>query len=517
MLFNRIFRQKKETPAWRGVIIEWIEKLKAGDLSALRVVYSAFATEDTGLIRRAGEAVRLQTASMTQTQLLRLCERFRTFSSLEWNIDWSEVYLEPVRKILPTDTWRLVLILGSFHPNGYFRERCVRHMADRKDMLVWLFPRVNDWVLPIRQAACRILEIQLADLSGEELLPCLRMYERLRNGRRRTEQQMQVLEKQLTAGLSRALKETKPEQILRLDPAVRTSLYRITADAGLWNLPEMETYLELEKLSCLKRILIRRIFAHPDCTAEWAEHCLTDRSSQVRRMTVEFLYERRKDCWPGLEQMLLDKSRGVREYAAYILERCSSLDIRGYYLAHLKEDISGAAILGLSEYSRKGNVPLLLECLHRPERRIVKCTLLALGSQEDFTDETLLWHYVLDGHPELSKAAYLSIRKKDFYPGAAQIYGALSGACTEHQRRYLLNLLLREPSWERLPYLLLLYRTDLPEYEKNRILSGIHCRFMYGKLTESLYEQVLLALEQKKDVLPAGIRENILYDMRFLR
>lgn len=104
MLFNRIFRQKKETPAWRGVIMEWIEKLKAGDLSALRVVYSAFATEDTGLIRRAGEAVRLQTASMTQTQLLGLCERFRTFSSLEWNIDWAEVYLEPVRKILPTDT-----------------------------------------------------------------------------------------------------------------------------------------------------------------------------------------------------------------------------------------------------------------------------------------------------------------------------------------------------------------------------------------------------------------------------
>ena len=515
MNLHSIFNRKKSAPAWHEIIRDGIEKLQAGDLSALRIVYSAFATQDTGLIRRAGEAIRLQTASMTQMQLLRLCERFRTFTSLEWRIYWEDVCLEPVKKVLPADTFRCVLILGSFHPNGYFREACIRNMEGCKDMLFWLFPRVNDWVLPIRETACRILDAQLPGCDAEELLACSLAYERLRNCSRRSERQMQMLEERLTAGLSRTLKEMEPEKIHPLEPAVRASLYRIAVHAGLIDLPKMEACLELEKLSCLKRILLRGIFAHPACTLEWAERYLTDRSSLVRRMAVEFRYERLKDSWPGLEQMLLDKSRGVREYAAYILERRSALDIRGYYLSHLDGDTSGTAILGLSEYSHEGNVPRLLECLSRPERRVVKCTLLALGAQEDFTDESLLWPYVLDESVDLSKAAYLSIRKRDFHPGAAKIYDVLSKARAEHHRRYLLNLLLQENSWERLPYLLLLYRPDLPKQEKDRILLGICCRFMYHRISEPLREQILLTLEQTRDVLPAGIAEGILYDLRF--
>lgn len=166
-------------------------------------------------------------------------------------------------------------------------------------------------------------------------------------------------------------------------------------------------------------------------------------------MAVEFRYEHLKDCWPGLELMLLDKSRGVREYAAYILERRSSLNIHRYYLSRLNDNLSKTAILGLAENSHEGNVPRLLEWLAHPDCGIVKCTLLALGSQEDFTDEALLWRYVLEERADLSKAAYLSICKRDFYPGAARIYNALLKLRAEHHRRYLLKLLLREPSWNR--------------------------------------------------------------------
>ncbi len=514
MNLNSIFNKKKNTLTWHETIKDGIEKLEAGDLSALRIVYSAFATQDSRLIRRAGEAIRLHMGSMTQTQLFRLCERFRTFTSLEWGIDWADIHLEPIKKMLPADTWRFVLILGSFHPSGYFREACIRDMEDRKGMLVWLFPRVNDWVLPVRETACRILEAQLPGCGEEELFTCLPAYEQLQNCGRRTKHQMQMLEEHLTAGLSQALGKMEPEKILCLAPAVRASLYRSAAQARLFDLPKMETCLALEKQSCLKRLLIRRIFAHPDCTPEWAERFLTDRSSLIRRMAVEFRYEHLKDCWPGLEQMLLDKSRGVREYAAYILERRSSLDIRAFYLDHLGNDPSWTAILGLSEYSHSGNVPRLMEFLRHPERRIIKCALLALGTQEDFTDESLLWHYVLDESVDLSKAAYLSMRKRDFHPSAAKIHAALSRARTEHHRRYLLNLLLLENYWERLPYLLLLYRPELPEQE--RILSGIRRRSMYRKISGPLREQILLALEQTEDVLPAEIAEEILYAMRFV-
>lgn len=157
-----------------------------------------------------------------------------------------------------------------------------------------------------------------------------------------------------------------------------------------------------------------------------------------------------------------------------------------------------------------------MKCLSRPERSILKCTLLALGSQEDFSDGELLWGYLLDERIELSKAAFLSMRKKRIHPGAVRLYGAYMEAEHAHQKRYLLKLLLEESSWERLSFLLRLYQKDMPEQEGNEILSGICSRFMYATVSESLCGDILSALEECSRELPAGVEDGIRYDLRFL-
>ena len=408
MLFSRRSRHKK----YIETMERELERLEGGDLAGLRFVYGAFATQDTNLIRRAGEAVRQQMLSMTDLQMLKLCQRFGTFTSLEWAIDWAAVSPGRIQSTLSEEAYRYVLVLGSFHPNGYFREKCVYVMAGYQGMLFWLFLRMNDWVAQVRDAAGEVLEEYLEGCSVKELMGSLPAFERLRAGQRRDESQMQALEERMEKKLSCTLRDTDPGEISAMEPAARRALYRIVVRGGLWNFEEMESCLGREKSCCLKRLLIREILSHPDCTLERAEHYLWDASSQVRRMAVEYRYERLKKGWPGLDRMLLDKSRGVREYAAYILERHGRCDIRGYYLEHLEDERPESAILGLAEYSRRGNVPALLECLSRPERSILKCTILALGSQEDFSDGELFWGYPLDERIELSKAAFLSIRKK---------------------------------------------------------------------------------------------------------
>lgn len=493
-----------------------LERLESGDLTGLRCVYSAFATRDGKLMERAGEAVRRQLSPMADMQLLRLCERFRTFISLEWAAEWADVEPGRIQKVLSGEAYRYVLILGSFHPNGYFREKCVYAMAGLEGTLFWLFPRMNDWVPQVRDAAGRALDRNLGDCGTEELMESLPAFERLKAGHRRAEGSMLALERRVEGKLSCALKGMDTGEISGMEPAVRSALYRTAVDGGLWSLRDMEDCLAGERSSCLKRFLARAILSRPDCTPERAEHYLRDASSQVRRLAVEYRYEHLKTGWPGLERMLLDKSRGVREYAAYILERQGGFDIRGYYLEHMKTDRPEYAILGLAEYSRKGNVPALLECLLRPERSILKCTLLALGCQEDFGDGELLWRYLPDDRIELSKAAYLSIRKKGFRFEAGRIYRAYLEARDGYQRRYLLNLLLAEGSWERLPCLLRLYRGGMPEQERLRILVGIHSRFMYAKVPEALRADILLALEECRGELPGGVEDGILYDLKFL-
>lgn len=493
-----------------------IQRLEAGEEAGIRGAYCAFAMKDAKLKRHAGEAIRKQLSCMDRFRLWKLCERFRTFTSLEWSIDWKQASVRRMQKELPPEVYWYVLILGSFHPNGYFREQCVYAMKDHADLQFWLFPRVNDWVREVRGAACQVLLQSLSVCSGTELLSVLPAYERLQGCRRRTESQMKAIEEQMEKRLSQVMGEMDLEELFSLEPEVRKALYRLNGRLKCFTLPELHFCLGRERQADLKRMLIKKILEHPDCTLDWAEAYLSDSSAQVRKAAVEFRYERTKDAWPGLEEMLLDDSRGVREYAAYILERRRGFDLRGFYLDHLGDEKPASAILGLSECSDSGNVQALLDCLERKERRILKCTLLALGTQVDFADEELLWCYLLDDRVEVSKAAYLSIRKKGFRPGANRLYEAYQKAGMEHQRRYLLRLLLREGAWSRLPCLLRLYRRDLPLQEQYQVLSGIRTRSMYGKLPQSMKEEIRSALEENRAELPKWVEPGILYDMKFL-
>lgn len=501
---------------WITQIEDWTAKLEEGELTGIRIAYCAFGTRDAGLISRAGRAIAAQLSGMQRTQLLRLCERFREYTSLEWSIDWAKVSLDVIRRKLSQEEYGYVLILGSFHPNGYFREKCMYEMARQEGMLFWLLLRVNDWVGNIRTGACEVLEKYLQRVDTEELLASIPAFERLQNCRRRTEKQMQKLQQLMEDRLSRALERMDISEIPHMEPAVRKALYRLLTQSKFLGLGELEEILRKEKIPFLKRILMGGILSHPACTVGWAERYLGDSCSAVRRMAMEYRYEHMKIPWPGLEEMLLDSCRGVRTYAAYILNCRSDMDIRGYYLDHLGDDKPEYAIMGLAEFSSEGNVEALTQLLERPERKVQKCVIYALGYQVDFVDEELLWRFLLDDRIDISKAAYLSIRRRDFHFRAERIYDAYTKAEEGHRRRYLRELLLREGSWSRLPYLIRIYDEDLPEYARTRILSGIKCRFMYTKLSQALREEVLTALKEHGGALPEGVEAKILYDMKFV-
>jgi len=513
---SEMFFKRRVRSCWQDVIETALEKLEAGDSRALLTVYCAFAVGDRGLIRRAGAAIRRYLEKMNLGQMIRLYERFRTFTTLEWSIDWAVLPLEPVLAVLGREEQKAMLILGTFHPNGYFRERCMVELAKTGGCLPYLMLRANDWARPVRQRAFALLEHVLGQCSAEEILSSMPVLEKLRCSGRRSDEELRKLEEQVWVRLRQALEGTDWQSIWPEDFSVRKALYCLGIDRKLLSMEQMDLWLKREKNSCGMAILIRGILRHPDCTLDRAEAYLAYPNAQIRRRALEYRYEHRKESWPELPAMLLDSGRGVREYAAYILERHTTLDIREYYLSHLQDERPEYAILGLSEYSSRGNVAALLPGLANPSRRVQKYTLLALGRQEDFEDEELLWRYLLSGQVDISKAAYLSMQKRGFYPGAERLYHAYCGAEQEHEKRYLLRLLLRENSWDRLPWLIRIYEESLPEQEKRLVSGGIWCRFMYARVSEVQKEEVRRALKEKKGSLPKGVEEGILYDMKFV-
>ena len=353
-------------------------------------------------------------------QMIELYERFRTFTSLEWSIDWSSLSLNSILRAFcgkdQGEERKYVLILGTFHPNGYFWERCMEELVKESGALPYLMLRANDWVKPVREKAFFLLNRYIASCSVEEILFSMPMLEKLESSGRRSDEQLQELKIRIFAKLEQILKGEGWRDIWAEDFSVRKSLYRMAKSQGILHMEQMDEWLRREKDSFGMTMLIKGILSHPDCTLERAK----------------------------------------------------------------------------------------------------KYTLLALGRQEDFENEELLWKYLLDEQEDISKAACISIQKRGFYPGAKKLYCAYCSSKKEHQKRYLLRLLLRESSWNRLPWLIRLYNEGLPEQEKQRVKGGIHCRFMYARVPEMQKEEICKALKEKAGKLPKGMEEEICYDMKFV-
>lgn len=180
---------------WLEIIEKELEKLESGDMRALLTVYCAFAVGDKKMMTQAGHAIQKQLESLTLRQMIGLYERFRTFTSLEWSIDWSSLSLNSILRAFcgkdQGEDRKYVLILGTFHPNGYFRERCMEELAKESGALPYLMLRANDWVEPVREKAFFLLNRYIASCSVEEILFSMPVLEKLESSGRRSDEQLQ--------------------------------------------------------------------------------------------------------------------------------------------------------------------------------------------------------------------------------------------------------------------------------------------------------------------------------------
>lgn len=280
---------------WVEVIEKALDKLELGDIRALLTVYCAFAVGDKKLMRRAGTVIRKKLEPQSLKQMIGLYERFRMFTSLEWSIDWSAVPLRPALQVLDEEEQKYVLILGSFHPNGYFRERCMEELAGVSGTLPYLMLRANDWAEPVRRNAFLLLGRYIDQCSVEEILAAMPVLEKIQCSGRRSDEQMKILKDQIYARLKEGFGHESWQAIWPEDVSVRRSLYRLTIKMRVLSIEQMDCWLRKEKDSCAITILIKGILAHPDCTLTRASGYLSYPNTQIRTCALEYQYEHLKD------------------------------------------------------------------------------------------------------------------------------------------------------------------------------------------------------------------------------
>lgn len=493
--------------------------LKKGNLSYIKALLRVFTIKEAKHyhIETANLFVELL-ANTSAKNFMHFDELCRVYIYNWQNIDWKALKLSrEALSYLSDEQYVAVLRFGTFHSNGYFRQMCMEELAQYPDNLPFFVLRLNDWVKEIRTAAYQLTANRIQECSVQELFSAMPMFDKVKNSGRRDGQALLSLEAQIKEQMNRKFTDCPLKEIHTYEITVKNSIYRFLNQNRVLELHQMEQLCFLEKDGYGKRLLILGIFQQFDCTEEMLLRYLSDKSALIRYHALEHFYAKRKNVWPGLEKMLMDKSKRIRDNVCYLLNRHSDFDVLAYYKEQLQKQESVTAVLGIGENGSKNELNIILPYLEHDNERFVKAALEAYGNLSMEQGEAIYWKYLLHPSVLIARQAYRLIRRFGIHYGSDVLYAAY----LEYQKLPvaddLIFLLTKEPSWNRLPYLLLLYDSEtLSENAKNRVRKAAGFRSVYAKIPPEQAQNIRQILEWKKEALPEKLYREILFDLKYV-
>ena len=97
-IFRKLFQNsKKDTPTHNNTksdeserIIAWEKELKEGHINALAKLYSCLPAHDENTSGDAARIISAYMSKLTYSQIIRISDVFRDYTSMEWYSDWKE-------------------------------------------------------------------------------------------------------------------------------------------------------------------------------------------------------------------------------------------------------------------------------------------------------------------------------------------------------------------------------------------------------------------------------------------
>ena len=496
--------------------LEALQQFEAGGWRVLKDVYHLFALKDAVMMQRAAKSIYVQLSTCSSNQMIQLEKTFRTYSSLEWYASWEKVDIALIKdNIKDKREIFYIFVLGTFHPNGYFREKCMMELSSNQAAFPYILLRMNDWVRPIREKATHIAYTSIEHIPIETLLMSLPYLDKLLKGRRGDQELVKNLYQKVKGRIERDICHIKWDDMKDYELNMRKVIYKLILEEPLLELACINRLLEREKSIALKGYIMGRILRLYACSEKQINLYLENKTAQIRYKALVYKYEKLKGTWEGIENLLLDLNSGIREYACYVMRRDSKLDLIDFYTAHLGDEKPYSAIMGIGEQGSKGDIAKIRPFLESDEPKSVRIALKAMTKLLKEEGKPLYEHYLYHEQPSISKVAYIALRDYEIKLGAEKLYEALEIESHEHVKRYLILLLLREKSWSRLPYLLLLY-----DYEQERlraqIRQSIYYRNMYEEVSIRQEEKIKQVLSLKNESLPKEVVQRILLDLKYV-
>ncbi|MDF2589814.1 MAG: hypothetical protein K0S41_3655 [Anaerocolumna sp.] len=386
--------------------------------------------------------------------MIKLSECFRQYTSLEWSVEWRDIYLKDIKIYFEQEIdYIYTLILGSFHPNGYFREHCIKELVEYQDTLAYLILRMNDWVMNVRKCATDLILKKIGTCSIHELFYATLALNKVKSSERRDANDLTKLFDLISERIENLVQDIPLSNVPNFEFDIRKNIYRLLFTKKILEKEKADYLLVREKHNFCKTIIISGVLKLYDCSMEEINSYLKNENSSIRRKALEYKYSLIGNSWTGLEEMLLDQNSGIREFVAFILKKYRQFNILDYYIEHLKDNNPSTAIIGIGENGFKEQVNVLLPLLDNNDDKILRNTVISLGRLMGIDGYDLYWKYLMDERLVVSKAAYLAIRSNSVHYGCEKLFDAYNKIDVHYIKRYLILHLMQENSWERLPYL----------------------------------------------------------------
>lgn len=509
----------------RKALIEFVE----GNYSYLSIIFEIFTIDNAmECQKKVAKKIYELISDISVKDLIGLSEkcRVRMYSyfwnegveGVSYNVQCKNFRFERDKfKHLTDEEYFSVLRLGTFHPNGFYRQMCMECLSEYKDNLPFYILRMNDWVQTIRPLAYELSMMELMNDDVFVIFTALPMIDKVKNSGRREKACID----EILAIAEKVILEKIPNcslySIVNSEIIIKNIIYKYLCKKNILTINKMKQLLNMEKTGYGKGLIFEALLNNYDLSINEIEEYLSSKNSIVRFKALEFKYKKLKKSWLGLELMLLDKSRRIRDNVRFILSRDGSFDVLDYYKNELKVNNNSVAILGIGECGSSKDVDVILSYLNSDDDIIIKKALKAYGMLMSYNGSEIYWEYLFSPSDLVSNEAYRLIRKYNVHYGGRQIFETYKKYSNSKVAERLVTLLLSEGIWSNLKYLLMLYDDkNLSENTISLIKMKISLRNQYFvSLSLKQKEEIIKVLETKEN-LPKALVKEILFDLKHI-
>lgn len=497
---------------WENNFSKVLNDFNSGKENLLPTIYCYLTSSNVKTVAQAAHAIAGYMNRQDFSGICRLGDRFRQMTSMEWSIDWKCFDIKSIRTESMEDRlW--VLRLGTFHPNGYYREKCIRALKDNKASLPYAILRLNDWVREVRAAAEETC-LSVTEFTAPEIIGSLPYLEKVKKGDRANNRAV--------AGIEKTIAESAAKQPILFDKTfirengekTRKSVYRFMTTNKILSKEDVNGIISQEKSGQIQNLLMTILIEEYELSIPELDEYLNSKSVNLQKKALEQKYNLLKGYWDGLENLLLSRPFKVREMTRYILEKHTEIDAKAYYVEHLGSAYKKICIQGIGECGTAQDAEILKPYLEDSDPGIVKASIhaIALLLKEDAIE--VYRRFLPDSRESVAHQAYKEIVAYNLNCGAENLYNLCLTTQSGFMKEKYAYRLLKEPVWEALPYILMLYSCD-NEVVRNIMRTVKGNIRTYTTLSHEQAERIKNIMSDERYGIPEKLKESILFSMKY--